>query len=60
MITIVFTLENKHPCAGNPCQNGATCVYSGYDYKCVCPNGGGYSGKDCGKLFRKRQIIWHN
>lgn len=43
-------LEIKHPCAGNPCRNGATCVRSGDTYQCHCTSGA-YSGKNCGRYI---------
>ena len=37
--------SSADPCAGNPCENGATCESSGISYQCICNSG--YSGANC-------------
>ena len=38
--------RNIDPCKANkPCKNGATCVNSSGDYRCICKTG--YQGRNC-------------
>ncbi|XP_072227644.1 protein crumbs homolog 2a [Leuresthes tenuis] len=39
-------------CLSAPCQNGATCVETMYDYACICTTKGvRYMGKNCDELY---------
>ena len=44
-------------CAGQPCQNGATCIDAVNDYTCNCVDG--YTGKNCG-IGKNRVSVLRN
>ena len=58
---LILFLADIDDCAGQPCQNGATCIDAVNDYTCNCVDG--YTGKNCsiGKnrvcLFQRMFII---
>ena len=58
---LILFLIDIDDCAGQPCQNGATCIDAVNNYTCNCVDG--YTGKNCsiGKnrvcLFQRMFII---